>query len=79
MAYCQPRSDRGADGELKLASFCSSRVSYSAPGRLGFVYLHGLSAVYNVPPSKQPNKLLRRYIHSAQIALVIQRHTQIKK
>ena len=35
-----PRYDRGADGELKLASFCSSWGTDSAPERLGFVHLH---------------------------------------
>ncbi|GBU28574.1 hypothetical protein R84B8_02134 [Treponema sp. R8-4-B8] len=40
-----PRSDRGADGLLKQASFCSSGESCSAPGRLGFVHLHALGGV----------------------------------
>jgi len=40
-----PRNYRGADGELKLASFCSSGIRCSAPGRFEFVQLHALSGV----------------------------------
>jgi len=40
-----PRYDRGADGELKLASFCSSGLSCSAPGRLDLVHPHALGGV----------------------------------
>ena len=36
---------RGADGELKLASFCSSGIRCSAPGRLGFVQLQPLNGL----------------------------------
>jgi len=46
-----PRYDRGADGEINLASFCSSGVRCSAPGRLEFVHPHALNGVhYIVPP-----------------------------
>jgi len=41
---------RGADGELKLASFCSSGILCSAPGRAEFVQLHVLDGVHSVPP-----------------------------
>jgi len=40
-----PRYDRGANGELKLASFGSSGIRCSAPGRFEFVQLHALSGV----------------------------------
>ena len=39
------RYARGADGELKLASFCSSGVLCFAPGRAEFVQLHALNGV----------------------------------
>jgi hypothetical protein len=41
---------RGADGELKPASFGSSGVLYEAPGRAEFVHPHALSGVQIVPP-----------------------------
>ncbi|GBU29310.1 hypothetical protein R84B8_02874 [Treponema sp. R8-4-B8] len=41
---CIPRYDRGADGGINPASVCSSGVRCSAPGRLGFVHLHALTA-----------------------------------
>ena len=36
-----PRYARGADGEINLASFCSSGVLCVAPGRLEFVHQEG--------------------------------------
>jgi len=50
------RYARGADGELKLASFCLSGVLCFAPGRIEFVQLHALNGVLNVPPP--PPKLI---------------------
>ena len=37
-----PRYDRNADGEINLASFCSSGIRCSALGRLEFVHPHAL-------------------------------------
>jgi len=55
-----PRYDRGANGELKLASFGSSGIRCSAPGRLDLVHLHALSGVllFAPPPfsSRYTNK-----------------------
>jgi hypothetical protein len=45
--YGIPCSDRGADGELKLASFYSSWKICSAPGCLDFSHLHALTACFN--------------------------------
>ncbi|GBU29202.1 hypothetical protein R84B8_02766 [Treponema sp. R8-4-B8] len=45
-----PPFDRGADGEINLASVCSSGLSCSAPGRLGVVHPHALGGVHNMPP-----------------------------
>jgi len=50
---CIPRFDRGMDGELKLASFCSSGVRCSMPGRLEFVHLHALGGVQYIAPPIQ--------------------------
>jgi len=44
------RYDRSADGEINLASFCSSGVRCSALGRLDLVHLHALSGVHCFPP-----------------------------
>jgi hypothetical protein len=41
---------RGAYGELKLASFCSSGVLFAAPGRLDLVHPHALGGVHSMPP-----------------------------
>jgi len=38
------------NGELKLASFCSSGGSYFVPGRAELVHLQPLNGLLNVPP-----------------------------
>jgi len=45
-----PPSDRSADGELKLASFCSSGIRCSALGRLDLVHPHALNGVLLFAP-----------------------------
>ena len=57
--YGIPRYDRGADGELKLASFCLSGRSCSAPGRLDLVQLQPLNGLlYIAPPPMGDKKLI---------------------
>jgi len=62
--YGIPRYDRGADGELKLASFCLSGRSCSAPGRLDLVQLHALTACNILPP---PPPLFKPFLSSKSI------------
>ncbi|GBU29192.1 hypothetical protein R84B8_02756 [Treponema sp. R8-4-B8] len=50
----EPLGEAVAPGGIKLASFCSSGISCSAPGRLDLVHLHALSACINCPPPPPP-------------------------
>jgi len=52
-----PRYDRGMDGEINLASFCSSGIRCSMPGRLDFVQLHALGGVQYIAPPPPPHSI----------------------
>jgi hypothetical protein len=55
-----PRFARGADGELKLASFGSSGENCSAPERLGLVQLRPLDGALGFVP-RRPRDLVKVY------------------
>ncbi|GBU26692.1 hypothetical protein R84B8_00202 [Treponema sp. R8-4-B8] len=50
----EPFGEAVAPGGINPASFCSSGVRCSAPGRLDFVHLHALNGVHDLPPPPPP-------------------------